>query len=141
MRACAIGTRTFLSAIRIPHSALDARIALTYVRASAMILRCAYRPYLRAGLCNWNADIPVRNLHSALRNPYSAFRTRCAYRPYLRAGFCNDTEMRVSPLLTCGLLQLERGHSCPQSALRTPHSALDVCIALARRAGFCILGA
>ncbi|MGH9949690.1 MAG: hypothetical protein ACRD6X_21185, partial [Pyrinomonadaceae bacterium] len=44
----------------------------------------------------------------------------CAYRPYLRAGFCIGTrtflsaaglaafvctEMRVSPLLTCGLLQ------------------------------------
>ncbi|MGH9949522.1 MAG: hypothetical protein ACRD6X_20295 [Pyrinomonadaceae bacterium] len=71
-----------LAALRIPHGV--ARIALTYVRASALERRrpacrscgtphsarsCAYRPYLRAGFCKG-----TRTFLSALRIPQSAFR-------------------------------------------------------------------
>ncbi|MGH9948585.1 MAG: hypothetical protein ACRD6X_15510, partial [Pyrinomonadaceae bacterium] len=86
------GTRTFLSALRILHSALRTRSKQGCLRSSRSALRPEMRvpPLLTCGLVQWNADIPVRTPHSALRTPHSkqarmpAFQS---FRPYLRAGY------------------------------------------------------
>ncbi|MGH9949408.1 MAG: hypothetical protein ACRD6X_19725 [Pyrinomonadaceae bacterium] len=85
-------------------------------------------PLLTRGLLQWNADIPVRNLHSALRNLHSAREAgRDACVPVVSRLSC--PEMRVPPLTQSlprrvGILTFRT----PHSVFRTPHG--DARIAL-----------